>query len=84
MGDIVCRIEKLTNGYEVEIREPEMPEKPKKKGEPSIYVDPWRSFAFKDCAEVTAFLTKNLDKAKSGSDDYDSAFDAAVAADDKD
>ncbi len=81
MGDIVVRIEKLENGYEVEIREPKADKANKK---PGTYVDPWCSYAFKNCTEVVAFLTKNLDKATTGGSDYNSSFDAAVADDDDD
>jgi hypothetical protein len=81
MGDIVVRIEKLENGYEVEIREPKRAKANKKPGD---YVDPWCGYAFKTAAEVGEFIEKNLDKAKSEGDDFGSSFDAAVAEEDDD
>ena len=82
MGDCVVRIEKLENGYEVEIREPKRAKANKK--ELGDYVDPWCGYAFKTAAEVAAFIEKNLDKAQSDGDDYNSSFDAAVAEEDDD
>jgi len=80
MGDIVVRIEKLENGYEVEIREP----KRAKTKTPGDYVDPWCGYAFKTAAEVGEFIGKNLDKAQCEGDEFGSSFDAAVAEEDDD
>jgi hypothetical protein len=81
MGEYTCRIERLTNGYEVEIKDPAIVKansKPKKSNEPSTYRDPWKSFAFTTVEEVLAFLKKNLDKALPD-DEYSTSFDLAAA-----
>ena len=79
--DCIVRIEKLTNGYEVEIRDQKAAEKNKTKSEPYRYVDPWKSFAFKTEAEVVAFLSKNLSKA-TPDNEFSHNFDVAAAEDD--
>jgi hypothetical protein len=86
MGDgCIVRIEKLTNGYEVEIRDQKEAEKNRKSNSdpkaPYRYVDPWKSFAFKTEAEVVAFLGKNLSKA-SPDNEFSHSFDVAAAEDD--
>jgi hypothetical protein len=85
MGDgCIVRIEKLTNGYEVEIRDQKAAAKNKtglSTKEPYRYVDPWKSFAFKNEAEVVAFLSKNLSKA-SPDNEFSHSFDVAAAEDD--
>jgi hypothetical protein len=82
MGDYCCRIEKMSNGYEVEIKDPAIvranSKRDNSKGPYVPYKDPMRSFVFKTTAEVVAFLTKNLDKAMPD-DEFDSSFDAAVS-----
>lgn len=87
MGDYCCRIEKMSNGYEVEIKDPAIVKANAKrdngKGPYVPYKEPMRSFVFKTTAEVVAFLTKNLDKAMPD-DEFDSTFDAAVAESDDD
>jgi hypothetical protein len=77
MGDDIVRIEKLNNGYEVEIRDQKQAAKNEK---PGAYRDPWCSYAFKTTAEVCKFLEQNLDKAVPP-DNFNSSFDAAVAED---
>jgi hypothetical protein len=77
MGDSIVRIEKLNNGYEVEIRDQKQAAKNAK---PGPYIDPWCSYAFKTTAEVCTFLEQNLDKAVP-EDDFNASFDAAVADD---
>ena len=78
MGDdYIVRIEKLSNGFEVEIRDHKQA---KKNSDPKggAYKDPWQSYAFKTTAQVCKFLEDNLDKAIP-EDDYATAFDAASA-----
>ncbi len=58
-GDIV-RIEKLENGYEVNVCDPAVREKNKSPKTP--YADPWKAYAFSTKEEVVKFLTKVLDK----------------------
>jgi hypothetical protein len=77
-GDIIVRIEKLSNGFEVEIRDQKQVAK-NDKPTPG-YKDPWCSYAFKTTAEVCKFLEANLDKA-APADDFNSSFDAAAAED---
>jgi hypothetical protein len=80
MDDCVVRIEKLENGYEVEIRDQKQVGKNREGGLNSPYKDPWCGYAFKTTAEVCAFLEKNLDKAVPG-DTFSTSFDAAVDED---
>jgi hypothetical protein len=65
MGDCVVRIEKLENGFEVEICDPEVQaanKAPSKLGKPVPWKDPWKDYAFATSKEVIAFLTNHLDK----------------------
>jgi len=81
--DCVLRIEKLENGYEVEIVDPKIQEenaKPK-----SSWQDPWKGYAFSTKEEVVAFVTEHLDKLKpkpSDDDEYASAFNQAAKSED--
>ncbi len=71
-------IERVANGYEVEVSDPAI--KPDKG---DLYVDRKKEYVFKTVDEVLKFLTKNLDKALPA-DEYDSAFeDAAEEMDDE-
>lgn len=82
MGEgCIVRIEKLDNGYEVEIRDQKAVKKNQSKDGLSRYVNPWRSFAFKNEAEVVTFLTKNLSKA-TPDNEFSHSFDVAAAEDD--
>jgi hypothetical protein len=81
-------IEKATNGYTVEMRDPKivaanmkrdaMDYKDPKRG---VYQDPQRTYVFTDMAALTKFLTDNLDKALAGSD-YSSSFALLTEDDD--
>ena len=79
MSDAVLRIEKMENGYEVEICDPKIMEanaKPK-----SAYADPWKSYAFTTAEEAVAFVGKHLDTLKPPPDadaEYSEAFDQAT------
>jgi hypothetical protein len=75
MGDCKVVIERVANGYEVEVSDPAAP-----KG--GLMMDRKKEYVFKTINEVLSFLTKNLDKALPA-DEYDSAFDAAVAEEDE-
>lgn len=84
MDNYCCRIERLKNGYEIEMKDPEIVkanQKPRKGSEPYTYRDPYVSYAFTKIEDVLTFLKKNLDKALPD-DEYDTSFDAAVASDD--
>lgn len=82
MGDTVLRIEKLENGYEVEICDEKIlasNEKPK-----STYADPWKGYAFTTVDEVSAFVAQHLDALKPPPDadkEYGDAFTQATAED---
>lgn len=79
MGDCRVVIERVANGYEVEVSEPAL--SPKKDAN-VLYQDRRKEYVFKTIDEVLSFLTKNLDKALP-QDEYDSAFDEAVEEDDE-
>lgn len=72
MGDCRVVIERVANGYEVEVSDPAI--KPKK-GE--LYTESRKEYVFKTVSEVLSFLTKNLDTALPA-EEYESAFDDAV------
>ena len=93
-GEDCVRIERFTNGYTVNIKDPAIVkwnnqpyEKREKKGGPS-YREPWKSFVFKTDKEVLAFLAKNLKKAIVASDndgdEFGTAFTMAAADNDGD
>jgi hypothetical protein len=76
VSDYDIRIERLTNGYEVTVRDPKIVAANNKPD--SKYRNPTREYVFTDVKSVLAFLEKNLDKALPA-DDFASSFDAAVA-----
>lgn len=82
MDSYVCRIERLNNGYEVELTDPAIVAANKKRDNSKGPYTPWRDpkvgYVFKTVKEVTDFLSKNLDKALP-LDEYGSSFDDAVA-----
>lgn len=77
MSTCTIRIERLANGYEVEITDPAIA-----KANSSAKVGAWRDpnigYAFKTSKEVMAFLSKNLEKALP-QDDYTTSFDKAAS-----
>jgi hypothetical protein len=80
MSDCIARIEKMANGYEVEIRDPKIAAENVKPR--SSWQDPMRSYAFKNAEEVGTFLTSILDKlAPIEEDEFAAAFKAATSAD---
>jgi hypothetical protein len=85
MSDYVCKIERLENGFEVEIRDPKIAEQNMKssKNGPSVWKDPNVSYAFKNVKEVLDFLGKNLEKALP-MDEYESSFKEASKEDKED
>jgi len=82
-GDTVLRIEKLENGYEVEICDPKVQaanSKPK-----TTWQDPWKGYAFTTAGEVVTFITQHLESLKPPPDadtEYGDAFKQATAEDD--
>lgn len=87
MSDFDIRIEKTISGYELRLRDPEIVQANKDRDKNASknggvypdWKDPCREFVLKDKKALLAFLDKNIDKALPA-DDYESSFDAAVAA----
>lgn len=80
MSEYVLKIEKLENGFTVEIRDEKIAaanQKPK-----SNWQDPWKEYAFSTSKEVIAFVTSHLGSLpKSAGDEFN---DAAAEAFSKD
>lgn len=78
MSGTILRVEKLENGYEVEVCDEKiMAENRKPK---SVYEDPWKSYAFETAAGVVEFIKTHLDKLKpppGAEEEYSSAFKMA-------
>jgi hypothetical protein len=75
----VMRVEKLENGWEVELLDTAVQEKnraPSKPGKFTPYEDPWKSYAFEDFDKMIKFIKEKLPILHPESDDdvYDSAF----------
>lgn len=77
MSEEVLRLEKLENGYEVEVYDEKIAEenrKPKSTG----YTSPWKAYAFSTGKEVIAFITKHLESLpKSSEEDFAEAANEA-------
>ena len=78
MGECVLRIEKLENGFEVEIADPESQASNKKST--GTYVDPWKAYAFATVEEVVKFINEKLGslKAPETDEEYSGAFADAI------
>lgn len=62
MSENILKIEKLENGYSVEICDPDVvAENAKPK---STWKDPWKEYAFKNSDEVKNFVGEHLDSLK--------------------
>jgi hypothetical protein len=59
MGETVLRIEKLQNGWEVEINDPKIIEENRKPK--NSWTDPSKAYAFATAKEVADFITEHLD-----------------------
>lgn len=77
MPEFRCTIERLANGYEVEVTDPAIVKANRNSDMKTPWRDPKVCYAFKTVQEVMKFLEKNLDKALP-LDDYSSSFNAAV------
>lgn len=83
MSDTVLRIEKMENGYSVEICDAKIMannEKPK-----SVYQSPWKEYAFTTADEVKTFVGVHLDSLKPPPDadtEYSSAFNQEATKED--
>lgn len=79
-GDSI-RIKKLTNGYSLYFRDPEIVKANESRNTSTkslkSYRDPEREMAFKDVKELTTFLNANLQKL-CAADDYETSFSKAV------
>jgi hypothetical protein len=77
-GQTIARIEKLENGYVVEVCDPKVVAKNR---EPkSSYEDPWKGHALATVDDVKEFLGKHLDSLSpppSADEEYKHAFKAA-------
>lgn len=80
MSETVCRIEKLTNGYTVEVTDPVAQKNNKDPKKP--YVSPWKEYAFPDAKKAAAFVGKVLDSLEPVEDDMATNFDRATSEDD--
>lgn len=82
MSDCILRVEKLENGYEVEIIDEKIVaqnEKPK-----SSWKDPWKSYAFENADSALEFIKTQFHKLKpppSAEVEFDQAFKAASKKD---
>lgn len=81
MGEACCSIERMANGYEVEITDPDIVKANRNSGPNKPWRNPKVSYGFKTVDEVLAFLKKNLDKALPA-DEYGSSFELASQEDD--
>lgn len=84
MSDTLLKIEKMENGFEVEICDPDIMEQNEKNSKNAQWKDPWKSYAFGTVEEVTAFVQKHLGKLKpppSADAEYASAFKSATKED---
>ncbi len=87
MSDCVVRIDKLANGYEVEMTDPKIVEANNKRdnstgGKYTPWKDPKVGYVFKTVDEVVGFLTKALPTAMPVKDDYSTSFDSALGESD--
>lgn len=60
MSDCVLRIEKLENGYTVEIKDEAVDKANEKAGPKTPWKDPWKEYAFSTSGEVLNFVKKHL------------------------
>jgi hypothetical protein len=80
MSEQILRIEKLANGYTVEVTDPAVAKRNKNSKLP--YESPWKEYAFSSSKEVKTFVSKVLDKLTPVEDDMATNFDRAVSEDD--
>ena len=71
----ICRISKNTNGYTVEVCDPEL--KKRNKNPKAPYKSPWKSYVFKDIKQVNTFLSKTIATLTPPEDDFSTSFDKA-------
>lgn len=83
MSESICKIERLANGYEVELTDPQIAKDNMnmKSGKP--WRDPKVCYAFKNVKQVIKFLSQHLETALP-LDEYSTSFDKAKEEDDDD
>jgi hypothetical protein len=87
MGDCCIRIEKLANGFTVEMKDPAICKANAKRDAMRSNVvtpwrDPWKTFVCNDEASLLKFLKANLSKAVAEGDDYECSFNTACIDED--
>ena len=85
-GEGKIHIKKLTNGYALYFRDPEIVKANRERDSMSKskpYREPEREMAFKTSKELTEFLAKNLDK-MCAEDDFETSFTKALTESDND
>ena len=75
MSECVLRVEKLENGYTVEVCDPALVRSNKNSKVP--YKSPWKEYAFKTVKEVSTFVTKVLPTLDPEATDMGAAFEKA-------
>lgn len=79
MSEYVAKIEKLVNGFTVEVPDPAIEKANKNPKSP--WKDPWKEYAFSTKDEVIEFLKKVLDKLEPPVDDMATNFQRATSED---
>jgi hypothetical protein len=78
MSEYCCRIERVKNGYTVEMKDPKIVKQNQaSSNKPSPWKDPNVEYVFQTLEQVLDFLKANLDKALP-TDDYTTSFDKAL------
>lgn len=80
MSETVCRIEKLTNGYTVEI--PDAAVQKANKNPKTPYKDPWKEYVFATATEASAFVMKHLEGLEPPEEDMGVEFARATEGED--
>jgi hypothetical protein len=79
MSETVLKIEKLANGYTVEVPDAKVQ---KANRNPKVpYQDPWKEYVFPDATKAAAFVAKVLGSLEPVEDDMATEFDRATAED---
>jgi hypothetical protein len=81
MSDCILKVERLENGFEVEVYDDDTAEKNRKSS--GIYTDPYKSYAFNNMEDAVEFIGKTLKmkKSKGSDDEYSESFAKAVKGD---
>ncbi len=84
MSDNVLRVDKLENGYTVEVCDAQIMAQNRDPKAKTSYQDPWKEYAFSSAAEVAQFVSEHLDSLKPPPDaatQYAGAFAKAAEED---